>query len=1160
MTGVRPTAWAGGPTRAEGSARGGVPARAEGSARGGVPARVGGPALVGDPGRAGGGATAPATPGQRQMWFLAELRPGDSAYHSSTAWRLSGPVRVPVLIAAVRRVFARHEALRTTFEECGGELLQVVHPPAELPVPVVGLTGPPEGRPGELDRVLAEAHGRPFDLRRGPVARAVLVRVADTEYVLMLTAQHIAIDGLSMAVLLDELAAAYSAGLRGAEPALPPAARYRDFASWQRGRLTDPQVADQLRYWQRRLSGLAPLELPTDRPRPAARGPAAGAVHRFAVPAGVAARLRELARARRTSLFVVLLAGCQVLLARYSGRTDIAVGTAVAGRHRPEWERMVGLAVNPVVLRSTVDGQRSVAGLLADLTDAVLDALVADEVPFTRVVEALGVARDGVRNPLFDVQVAYQAQQLLPAFPGLRVEEVDVPNPAVQLDLTIDLRDTGTAIAVSLHYDTDLFTAATMHRLGGHLGAVLAGIAADPDRPLAALPLLTAAERHQLLVGWNDTGRDVARLPFPVLVEAQARRTPDAPALLAGEQAVSYAELNARANRLARVLVGRGAGPERVVALVLPRSAEIVVAQLAVLKAGAAYLPVDPAYPAARIAVMLADAEPVAVLTRAELVPAIAAATSAPVLTMDPVAGEARPGTSPPAGPGAAAGGPVPVRAGVAGGGPTPAGAGVAAGAPVPAGAGVVAGGPVPVEAGGLEADLIDADRLAPLALAHPAYVIFTSGSTGTPKGVLIPHSALANFAGAVARRFRLRPDDRVLQFGTPSFDASVLELCLALPAGAALVVPPAGPLLGDRLARVLRDRGVTHLFLPPAALRTVPDAPLPDLRALVVGGEASPAGLVARWAPRCQLVNGYGPTEGTVISTWSGPLAAGPEPPPIGRPLPNTRGYVLDSRLAPVPVGVPGELYLAGAGLARGYLNRPGLTAQRFLPDPFGRAGERMYRTGDLVRWTATGELLFVGRVDDQVKIRGFRVELGEVETALRRHPGVAEAVAAVRPDSRGHERLVGYVVPAGSAPSTPALREFLRRSLPDHLVPSTIVPIPALPLGPTGKVDRRALPEPARESTVDSHVPVRPGTERVVADLWAELLDGEPADRQQNFFDAGGTSITLLELRARLEARYGTRLPVALLFEHPTVAAQARLLDGRTGAGPGPEGDCEL
>jgi amino acid adenylation domain-containing protein/non-ribosomal peptide synthase protein (TIGR01720 family) len=599
---------------------------------------------------------------------------------------------------------------------------------------------------------------------------------------------------------------------------------------------------------------------------------------------------------------------------------------------------------------------------------------------------------------------------------------------------------------------------------------------------------------------WNDTERDIAPATLPELFAAQLARTPDAPAVVYEGGSLSFAELEQRANRLAHLLISRGVGPERIVALALPRSVEIVVAQLAVAKAGGAFLPVDPAYPAERIAFMLADAEPVLVITSAEAAPGHTGAGRLERLVLDDPA----------------------VRRAMAG-----------------------QPGRVPA----------DDDRMAPLLLAHPAYVIYTSGSTGRPKGVVVSHRGLANFAAAEAEHYAVRAGDRVLQFSSPSFDASVLELCMSLPVGAALVVPPPGPLLGEQLAQVIAERGVTHALIPPAALATVPAELVPGLAGfamVTVGGDACSAELVDLWAPGRRMINSYGPTEATVVSTWSRPLAPGDGVPPIGRPILNTRAHVLDEELRPVPVGVAGELYVSGIGLARGYLRRPGLTALRFVANPFGAPGERMYRTGDLVRWNDDGELEFIGRADDQVKIRGFRIELGEIEAALARHPDVAAAVVTVREERPGDKRLAGYVVPAAGRPPRPGeLRAFLAETLPVFMLPAAFVTLAELPLSPNGKVDRKALPapgtaaEPEPESGSGYVAPDGP-VQRALAEIWAEVLGVARVGADDDFFALGGDSIQGVRALSRVRAAFGVELSPRTVFDAPTVTRLAAAVEG--------------
>ena len=609
------------------------------------------------------------------------------------------------------------------------------------------------------------------------------------------------------------------------------------------------------------------------------------------------------------------------------------------------------------------------------------------------------------------------------------------------------------------------------------------------------------SERTRVLAQWNDTARAVAPATLAGLFEAQVARTPDQPAILFDGGALSYADLEVRANRLAHALIARGAGPERIVALALPRSAEILIAQLAVAKAGAAFLPVDPAYPAERISFMLADARPVLIVTLAAIAPYLPGPEgSATVVTDDEAT--------------------------------------------------IRAVNEMPDHAP------TDADRTAPALLAHPAYVIYTSGSTGRPKGVLVSHEGLASFSAAGADRYAVRPGDRVLEFSSPSFDASVLELCISLPAGAALVVPPPGPLLGELLTDVLTRQRVTHALIPPAALATIPAeeaaSALPDLRTLIVGGDACPEELAERWAPGRRMINSYGPTEATVVSTWSDPLLPG-RTAPIGRPIWNTSVYVLDRALRPVPIGVPGELYVAGPGLARGYLARPGLTAERFIANPFGAAGMRMYRTGDLVRWDGDGQLEFVGRADNQVKIRGFRVEPGEIEAVLGRHPGVAEAVVIARQDTAGPKRLVAYVMPATNSFVTPAeLREHTAKALPGYMIPAAFVVMGEWPLSPNGKLDRRALPAPDWGAVIHGeYVPPRTDAERVVAGIWAAVLDVEQVGRQDDFFALGGDSILGIHVVSRISAAFGVQLPARAVFDTRTVARLAELLpaQGRPG-----------
>ncbi|ANN17190.1 non-ribosomal peptide synthetase [Amycolatopsis orientalis] len=997
---------------------------------------------------------------QRRLWFLDRLHPDDAEYNSALALRLTGQLDLPALAEAVRALVERHESLRTTFDEVDGEGVQIIHPPAGLPLPVADVAAE------ALDRVLLEEYSRPFDLKRGPLARAWLGRTGPEEHVLLMCVHHIVTDGWSMGVLTGELAELYNAGVRGERAVLPPQpVQYADFAAWQRKRLTGDMLTERLAYWQHRLAGLAPLELPTDRPRPATRT-TEGAVREFSLPRETAARLAELARSCETTLFTVVLAACKVLFARYAGQEDVAVGTVVQGRDRPELQRVVGFFVNTVVLRSTVDLSRSFRELLGEVRETVLDAFSHDDVPFERLVDAVHADRDPSRNPLFDVMVLlHSASGAKPAFDGLVAEDVGVARESSNFDLTVEFEERDGVLAGLVEYSTALFDADTIDRLVSHLAVLLDAVTARPDRPLAELPLATADELRRMLVEWNHTGLDVPDTTVVDLLAAQAAATPDETALVFRDESLDYAELTRRVDELAGELARRGAGPERIVAVMLPRSAEAVVALFAVLKAGAVYLPVDPGLPAERVETLLRDADPVVVVD------------------------EDFERTGPPA----------------------------------------VLTGPRPEQA---------------------AYVIYTSGSTGEPKGVVVEHRALVNL---LANHRRVFGTGRLRVAGTAalSFDTS-WEGPLLLADGHELhLVDDDTRLDPDALSRYVTDHRIDFLDLTPSYLRQLLPAGLLEgphrPKHLMLGGEAIGATL---WRELTELPgttahNYYGPTE-TTVDAVSTPVAG--DRPLIGRPLGNFRVYVLDETLSPVPLGVPGQLYLGGAQLARGYLGRPGLTADRFIADPFGAPGTRMYATGDLVRWTGDGALDYRGRCDEQVKIRGFRVEPREVEAALLRHPVVAEAAVVAREDRNG-KRLVAYFVAGGESPDLGELRRFLAGSLPDYLVPSAFVALDRLPLTRHGKLDQSALPTPDFSAARARYVAPRDDVERLVTGVWADVLGVERIGIEDNFFDLGGDSILGIRVLSRLRAVLGAEVPARLLFTAPTPERLAAALPGSGG-----------
>ncbi|HEY2723642.1 MAG TPA: amino acid adenylation domain-containing protein, partial [Pseudonocardiaceae bacterium] len=1038
---------------------------------------------------------------QQRLWFLSEFQPDETEYNSAVALRLRGALDLAALTGSLRELTQRHESLRTTFGEVDGvgvQVVQAVPARGELVLPVA------ESTAEELDQVLAEEFSRPFDLRRGPLFRALAVRLADHDHVLMLSAHHIVIDGWSLGILVEELATLYNASVRGAPAALPPLpVQYADFAAWQREQLSDEVLDDKLGYWSRALAGVAPLDLPTDRPRPAVRS-SAGAMHEFVVPADVADRLGELARDADTTLFTVLLAAAKVLFARYAGQQDVAVGTVTSGRSRSELNRIVGFFVNTVVLRSTVDTARSFSRFLAEVKNTVLDAFVHDDVPFERLVDQVQDARDVSRNPLFDVMVVLQnADRTLPEFTGLRVGEVPLRRWISNVDVTVEFRESDGVLSGFLEYSTALFDAGTAARMAEHLLVLLDAVTTGPDRPIGQLALLTEGERLQVTVGWNDTVLDVPAATVPEVFEQQVARTPEATALVfsgTGEQ-LSFAELNTRANRLAHHLIGRGVGPEQLVAVALPRSPELVVAILAVLKTGAAYLPVDPQLPPERVDLIMADAAPTLVVTARGTYTPDGVARLVPD---DPhTAAEL-------------------VRA--------------------------------------RDTEVADAHRIRPLLASNRAYVIYTSGSTGTPKGVVVEHRQLANLlfghrAGFLSDLAGERL--RVSWTAMFSFDTSLEGLVLLAEGHELHLIDDATRLDADALLDYVADREIDLVDLTPSHAAQLLAAGLLDgarhrPRILTLGGEALGEPLwreLSDAAPRTTSYNFYGPTECTVdaLCCRVGDVAR----PAVGRPLHNVRAYVLDDGLRPTPVGVPGELYLAGEQVARGYLNRPGLTAARFVANPFGPPGSRMYRTGDRARWTERGVLEFGGRADDQVKIRGFRVEPGEVAAALLGAPGVGEAVVVARDDTgAGHLRLVAYVVPADAAVDIATVRGLLKQQLPDYLVPSAFVVLDAIPLTASGKVDRRALPAPGDRATAESgYVAPRTPVEEQLARLWAEVLGVERVGVEDNFFALGGDSILSIQLVSRAR-QAGLRVGSRDFFLHQTIAELAGVVGAAAGA----------
>ncbi|OAB55726.1 hypothetical protein AY599_17950 [Leptolyngbya valderiana BDU 20041] len=1038
--------------------------------------------------------THPLSPAQTRLWFLQQLESQSPAYTLLGALEIEGPLDVELLRRVLRALEQGHAALRTRFRLLDGAPVQVIGAPRGLALTVVDLEPLPDyAREEEVRRIGQTEARRPFDLAEGPLIRLKLLRHAARRHVLLVTLHHIVADGWSLEVLLSETAALYRAFAEGRSSPLPPLdLQYGDYAAWQRRVLDSNRIDSLLGYWRPRLAGLPPLELPTDRPRPPVQT-AEGARHDFRLDAALSAGVARLAAESGATRFQVLLAAFVTLLARYSGQTDFAVGVPASGRERPETQELVGCFVNTLVLRFDLSGAPSFRDLVARVRSTALDAQAHQELPFEKLVEGLALERDLSRNALFQVLFSYQAASApQPEIPGLALRPLEIDPGVAQFDLALYLDERDGGLAGGFVYRTDLYDSGSVVRLEGHFRRLLEAALAEPDTPFERMPLLTGEER-QRFADWNDTRVDYDLPPRLIdLIDAQVARTPDAVAAVAGDERLSYAELTRRANRLAGALAAAGAGPGRPVGLCLERSLSLIVALVAILRSGAPFLPLDPEQPAARLGQILEDADPSLVVTTATLAEGLPAGLS----WLD-VASEGEPLEASPA---------------------------------------------------------IGAD--------DPAYLLFTSGSTGRPKGAPNSQRGILNRLAWMQQYYPIGPRDRVLQKTPYGFDVSVWEFFWPLIAGARLVFArPGGHRDPGYLAAAIARHGVTVVHFVPSMLEAFLPAADPvacaSLRHVFLSGEALSAELERRFFARglsASLHNLYGPTEAAIdVSTWDCLPPGGRRTPPIGYAAPNCQLHILDPHGQPVPVGVPGELYLGGVQVGLGYIGRPELTAERFLPDPFVGAtdktgeGARLYRTGDRARRLPDGAVEFLGRLDFQVKLRGQRIELGEIEAVLRDHPGVRTAVAALWGDDPARQRLVAYLVPADpdSVPRD-VLRRHLEARLPGYMVPEALVFLDALPLNASGKLDRRRLPAPERPARTAAERPLRE-SERVVAEAWAAVLGLESVAPDANFFEAGGTSLLLVQVHARLKTRW-PELTLVDLFRFPTVEGLAAHLSPAT------------
>ncbi|HEX2188359.1 MAG TPA: amino acid adenylation domain-containing protein, partial [Longimicrobiaceae bacterium] len=1039
---------------------------------------------------------------QQRLWFLEQLGNLGSTYHIPMRLRLRGDLDRGALVRALVRVIARHEALRTTFPVVDGEPVQHIAPVEESGFRLVehDLRASADAE-DELRRLVRDEASAPFDLAQGPLFRGRLVRVAADDHVLLLTMHHIVSDGWSMGVLFREMGALYAAFARGEEDPLPPLpVQYADYAVWHRRWVEGPVLEAQAEYWTQTLAG-APelLELPTDRPRPAKQD-FAGASLRVELDEALTAALKTLGRRHRTTLFMTLLAGWANVLARLSGQDDVVIGTPSANRGHEEVEELIGFFVNTLPLRVDLSDGPRVAELLQRVKTRALEAQQNQEIPLEQMVERVRPARSLAYTPLFQVMFAWQnAPGGALELPGLTVGAAGVPDASTaKLDLSLALWEEDGRIAGALNYATALFDHATVERHAAYLRRVLEEMAADDTQPVDRLDLLPAEERARVVAEWNHTEAAYPREScIHALFEAQARRTPAAVAVEYDGRALAYAELNARANRLAHHLHSLGVGPDARVALCVERGVEMVVAMLAVLKAGGAYVPLDPSYPDERLRYMLADSRP-AVLLASRSQAARLAEAGVPVLDpADEGAWAHLPATDP---------------------------------------------------------------RPAGLSPDHLCYVIYTSGSTGRPKGVAVPHRGVASLLADVQRRAPIGESDGCSLWTSTSFDVSVYEIFSALLAGGRLCIPrdearlEAGAFLDWMEAREVRSAYLPPYFLPELRDRVSQSPGRTRLHRLLVGVEPIAEPLLAeirRSVPGLRIINGYGPTEATICATLHEvpDTARGERVTPIGAPAANTRVFVLDARMRPVPVGVAGELYVGGAGVARGYLDRPALTAERFVPDPLsGEPGARLYRTGDLGRWLPEGALAFAGRTDFQVKVRGYRIELGEIEARLAEHPGVRAPLVVAREDAPGDRRLVAYYL-ADEPVAVAALKAHLAERLPEYMVPAAYVWMEEYPQTPNGKTDRRALPAPGSDAFAARGYEAPAGeTEEAVAVIWADLLGVERVGRHDDFFLLGGNSLLATRLVFRIRREMDVELSVSDVFEKSELSLLAQhLLDAQ-------------
>ncbi|HEU5383401.1 MAG TPA: amino acid adenylation domain-containing protein [Ktedonobacteraceae bacterium] len=1019
---------------------------------------------------------------QQRLWFFHQLEPHLSLYNVPISHRINGKLDIAALQQSLDEIVDRHEALRTTFAMVDGEPVQVIHDTLHVELPVTNIQAlPPLEREAEILRRVEEEALLPFDLAGGPLMRAQILQAGSEEYIFLLTMHHIVFDDWSAGIFYKELQALYSACKGGGGSLLAELPiQYADYAVWQRE--WQEKIFDtQLHYWKQQLAGVpAVLELPTDHPRPPVQS-YQGALYFFTLPEKLSQAIGVLSRQEESTLFMTLLAAFQVLLARYAGNSDIVVGSPIVNRNRVEVEEVIGFFVNMLALRSDLVGNPTFREMLGRVRKVVIDAYAHVDLPFDKLVDALQTRRDPSYAPLFQVMFALQnVSSVNLKLSGLNVIPINKTSKTAKYDLSL-IMSAGKELTGVIEYSTDLFEEETIIRLVAHFQTLLEGIVASPNLPLSDLPLITPEERQQSLVEWNATAADYPHdTCLAQLFEEQVEQSAQALAVTFGQQKLTYRELNERANQLAHYLRHLGVGPEVMVGICVERSLEMVIGLLGILKAGGTYVPLDPAYPKDRLAFILADIQAPVLLTQQQLMQELPP-HQARVICLD-----------------------------------------------------------------------TDWETIARESVTNPgrsaapqnsAYVIYTSGSTGKPKGVTIPQQALVNFLWCMREHLALTQQDILLATTSLSFDIAGLELYLPLLVGARVIVASRETAVdGQQLAAMVGASGCTILQMTPTAWRMLVETGWQGDQKLRIlcGGEALSQDLARVLLARGKyLVNLYGPTETTIWSALH-EVKHDDDLVPLGRPLANTQIYILDTAMQPVAIGVPGELYIGGAGLARGYFNHPELSAEKFVPHPFSEEpGARLYRTGDLARYRSHSSIEFLGRIDHQVKVRGFRIEPGEIETTLRQHQTVQDAVVMVREDTPGNKRLVAYlIVDQGQELSVEDLRNYLSSRLPGYMVPSALVFLTAFPLTPNGKVDRKSFPAPTfqePELKRDYAAPRRP-IEQLLASIWAEVLTVEQISIHDNLFDLGGDSLRSVQITARTQ-QLGLTITPKQLLRHQTI-----------------------